>query len=528
VARGICAREGAAATIDGSISALGRSYIISLQAVACQDGVTLAREQVQADDKEHVLSALGTAAAQLRGKLGESRNSIQRLNRPLQEATTPSLEALRYYNDGTAMLGTGKGLAAVPLFERATELDPNFASAYFRLGVAFEQAGDTARSREYARRAFALVDRVSEFERNEIKGYYYRATGEVDKEIESWQAAASTYPREWSFHNQLSVVYIDLGRYEEGLKEALETAALTKENDAPYRRQLDVYICLDRLADAKRVGEECQRKQRDGPRIHQRFLEAAYVADDQAAISKEIEWFAGKPEEYLSLGLQAAYLNVHGQRSESHRFYQRASEMAARRGLGSVAGEFEEADARADALSGNCETVRRLGRPAQALALCGDTVRAEKLAAEASKAVPNGTIWNEVQLPVIRAAGLLKDDPAKSVELLAPASTYERSYLEPVYLRGLAYLRLGKGAEAAAEFQKIVDHKGASWGATWIHPNWGLFYSLSYLGIGRGAALAGDRPRAQKAFLELFTLWDKADPDLPVLRQAKAEFEKLR
>ncbi len=527
-AREICVRAGAAAIIDGTIAALGKNYVISLQAIGCQDGVTLAREQVQAEDKEHVPNALGTAAAVMRGKLGESHNSIQKLNRPLEEATTPSLEALQYFNAGTSKLSIGEGLAAIPLFERATEIDPHFANAYFRLGVAFEQAGDMARSAEYARRAFALVDRVSEYERNEISAYYYRATGEVDKEIDAWQSGARSYPREWSFHNQLSVAYIDLGRYEEGLKEALETARLPQNNDAPYRRQLDVYICLDRLPQAKQVGEEARRKGLDGPRIHQRFLEAAYVADDPAAISREIEWFAGKPEEYLSLGLQAAYRNVHGQRRDSHKFYQRAAEMALRRGLHAVAAEFEEADARADALAGNCQTALRLGRPAQALAMCGDAARAEKLASETSKRVPNGTIWNEVQLPVIRAgAALYQDHPARSVELLASAATYERSYLEPAYLRGLAYLRLRKGAEAAAEFQKIVNHKGASWGATWVHPNWGLFYSLSYLGMARGAALAGDTARARKAFQAFVELWKDGDTDVPILRQAKAEYAKL-
>ena len=267
----------------------------------------------------------------------------------------------------------------------------------------------------------------------------------------------------------------------------------------------------------------------DGARIHQRFLEMAYVEEDQAAIAREIEWFAGKPEEYLSFGLQAANRNVHGQRRESQKLYLRAAETALRRGLRNAASEFEEVDARADALLGNCQTTRRLGRPAVALAMCGDAVQAEKLAAETSKSFPNGTIWNAVQLPEIRAAiALNRDQSAKSVELLASASPYERSYLSAVYLRGLAYLRLKKGAEAAAEFQKIVDHKGANWGATWILPYWGQFYSLSYLGMARGFALAGDRPKAKKAFEDFFELWKDADTDIPILQQAKAEYAKLR
>ena len=529
IAQDVCVRAGGAATIEGTIGSLGKNYVLSLEAVACQDGATLAREQVKAEDKEHVLNALGTAATAMRGTLGESRNSIQKLNRPLEEATTASLEALQYYDAGTAKLSTGQGLAAIPLFERAIQIDPKFPDAHYRLGVAYEQAGDLARSRDYAKRAFGLIDKASEFERDEITPYYYRATGEVDKEIDGWQLAVRNYPREWTFHNQLSVDYVDVGRYEEGLKEALEAAQLQPDTDAPYRRQLDIYICLNRLPEAKQVGEKVRMKGLDGPRIHQRFLEAAYVADDAAAIASEIQWFAGRPEEYLSLGLQAAYRNVHGQRRESHRLYQRAAEMAKRRGLQGVAAEFEEADTRADALAGNCQTTRGLGRPAQAVAICGDETKAEKLAAEASKLSPNGTIWNEVQHPVIQAAAALyRDQPARSVELLASAAAYERSYLEPVYLRGLAYLRLHKGTEAAAEFEKIADHKGESWGATWIHPNWGLFYSLSYLGLARGSAMAGDKEKAKKAFQEFFELWKDADQDVPVLQQAKAEYAKLR
>ena len=258
----------------------------------------------------------------------------------------------------------------------------------------------------------------------------------------------------------MSVIYIDLGQYEEGLKEGLEAARLQANAEPPYRRQLDAYICLDRLPEARQLAQKLRAQGLGGARIHQRFLEMAYVEGDQAAIAREIQWFAGKPEEYLSFGLQAANRNVHGQRRESHKLYQRAAETALRRGLRDAASEFEEADARADALSGNCQTVRRLGRPALALAMCGDAAQAEKLAAETSKLFPNGTIWNAVQLPEIRAAIALKrDQPAKSVELLASASPYERSYLDAVYLRGLAYLRLHKGAEAAAEFQIRPSYK---------------------------------------------------------------------
>jgi len=529
IAHDVCVREGGAATIDGSITSLGKSYVITLEAITCNDGVTLAREQIQAEDKENVLNALGSAATPMRSKLGESFNSIQRLNRPLEEVTTPSLEALQNYTVGLSVMGQGHYLAAVPLFERATAIDPNFALAYYVLGVAYEQTGDMERSAEYAKRAFSLVDRVSETERTEITAYYYRATGELDKEIDAYQLATRNYLHRWGSYNQLSLIYIDMGQFEEGLKQGLEAVRLQPNVEPPYRRELDAYICLNRLSDADQVAAKVRAQGIDGPRIHQRFLELAYVEDDKAAIARETQWFAGKPEEYLSFGLQAADLNVRGHRRESHELYQRAAETALRQGFRYVADEFEEADARADALSGNCQTARRLGRPALALAICGETAQAEKLAAETSRRFPNGTIWNAAQLPEIQAVIVLhRNEPARSVELLASALPYERAYPDAIYVRGMAYLRMHKGADAAAEFQKIVDHKGANWGATWVHPNWGQYYALSYLGMARGFALAGEFPKAKKAFQDFFELWKDADSDVPILRQAKAEYAGLK
>jgi tetratricopeptide (TPR) repeat protein/predicted Ser/Thr protein kinase len=471
IAHDICVREGVAATIDGSIESLGKDYVITLQAITCQGGATLAREQIQAGDKEHVLNALGTAATAMRAKLGESLNSIQKLNRPLEQATTPSLEALQNYTAGYSEMGQGQFLTAVPLFERAVALDPNFAMAYFMLGIAFNNAGDIERSREYTQKAFGLIGRVSEFERDLITANYYSYDGQSDKAIDAYRLGIQNYPRFWAFHNDLSVEYIDLGQFEEGLKEGQEATGLQANVEPPYRRQLDAYMCLDRLAEAKQLAEKLRAQGLGGARIHQRFLEIAYVEGDDAAAAREIQWFAGKPAEYLSFGLQAANQNSLGRRRESSKPYQRAAETALRHGLRNAAAEFEEADARADALSGNCQTVRRLGRPALALAMCDDAAQAEKLAGETSKLFPNGTLWNAVQLPAIRAAIALKrDQPAKAVELLASASPYERAYPEAVYLRGLAYLGLREGAEAAAEFEKILDHKGANWGSAWQHP----------------------------------------------------------
>jgi tetratricopeptide (TPR) repeat protein len=315
-----------------------------------------------------------------------------------------------------------------------------------------------------------------------------------------------------------------MGQFEEGLKEGQESARLEPHVEPPWRRQLDALICLNRVPEAEASAAKVRALGIDGSRIHQRFLELAYLQDDHLSIAREIEWFSGKPEEHLSFGLQAAYLNLHGQRRESSEQYQRAAETARRQGLRYVAEDFEEADARADALAGNCQSTRRLGRPALALAMCGETAKAAELATETAKLFPNGTIWNAVQLPEIEAM----IEPAKGIELLASASPYERAYPDAVYVRGLVYLHMKRGAEAAAEFRKIADHEGASWGATWVHPYWGQYYALSYLGMARGYVIAGEGNQATRAYEKFFALWNTADPDLPVIRQAQAEYAKLR
>jgi eukaryotic-like serine/threonine-protein kinase len=529
IAHDVCVREGGAATIEGAIAKLGSRYAITLQAIACQEGKTLAREQVEADGKEHVLRALDTATTAMRGKLGESLNSIQKLNQPLELATTSSLEALQDYSEGLEVMKQGQFRAALPLFERAISIDPKFTMAYYLIGVVFEQAGDMDRSAEFARKAFSMADRVSETERTEITAYFYRATGELDKEVDTYQIAVrNNYPRVWSYHNQLALTFNDMGRFEDGLREGLDAVSLEPNVEPSYRRVLDAYICLGKFGEADRIAAQVRARGIDGPRIHQRFLELAYVENDANAIAREIQWYAGKPDEYLSFGLQAAQLNEHGKRRESHALFQRAADVARRENLAYVADEFEESDARADALAGDCKSTLRLGRPALALAMCGEIASAEKLDAEGSKAMPNGTIWNAVHLPETEAIiALHRNEPEKGIELLASALPYERAYPDAIYVRGLIYLQMKKGAEAAAEFRKITDHEGASWGATWVHPNWGQYYALSYLGMARGLVLAGQSAQAKGSFEKFFSLCKNADSSLPMLHQARAEYEKL-
>ena len=529
IAHDVCVREGAAATIEGAITKLGTRYAISLQAIACRDGKTLAREQVEAEDKEHVLRALDTATTAMRGKLGESLHSIQKLNQPLELATTSSLDALQDYNEAIEVMKQGQFRAALPLFERAIAIDPKFTMAYYMIGVVYEQAGDMERCAEYARKAFSMADRVSEIERTEITAYFYRSMGDLDKEVDTYQIAVrDNYPRVWSYHNQLALTYNDMGRFEDGLQEGLDALSLVQDFEPPYRRVLDSYLCLGKLGEADREAAQARAHGIDGPRIHQRFLELAYLEKDTDAVAREIEWYEGKPDEYLSFGLQAAQLNGHGKRRASHALYKKAADMARHGGLAYVADEFEEADARADALAGDCQSTRRLGRPALALAMCGEISTAEKLDEEGSKVFPNGTIWNAVQRPETEAMiASHRNEPEKGLDLLAAAVPYERAYPDATYVRGLVYLQMKKGAEAAAEFRKIADREGASWGATWIHPYWGQYYALSYLGMGRSFALAGEIAQAKQAFEKFFAIWNEADPNIPILRQARSEYGKL-
>jgi DNA-binding winged helix-turn-helix (wHTH) protein/Flp pilus assembly protein TadD len=527
IAEQVCKRTNSALALEGSIASLGHEYVLGLKAVNCRSGEILDQEQVQVARKEDVLHGLSTIAGDFRIRAGESLNTLREHDTPLERATTPSLEALQNYTAGLSIMGRGQFRAAIPLFDRAVAIDPKFAGGYYLLGIAYEQVGDLTRSAQYAKRAFSLVDRTSEPERISISAYYYRFTGEWEKEIAIWQLAGNYSPR-WDPHDQLSLTYIDLGQFEEGLKEGLESARLQPDVEPPYRRELDAYMCLDRLPEAEAVVAKVRTLGIDGSRIHQRFLELAYLENDQTAIAREIRWFTGKPEEYLSFGLQAANLNMHGQRRASHEQYEFAADTARRQGLEYVADEFEEADARADALSGRCGAARRLGRPALALAICGDATDAEKLAAQTSRRYPNGTIWNAVQLPEIEAAiALERNESAKGIELLESALPYERAYPDAIYVRGLLYLKMNRGLGAAAEFRKIADHEGTSWAATWAQPNWGQYYALSWLGMGRGYALARDVPKAKTAFERFFALWSNADADVPALIQAKAQYARL-
>jgi eukaryotic-like serine/threonine-protein kinase len=482
-AQDICVREAAAATIEGSIASLGKSYAITVHAVTCPAGTTLAREQTQAEDKEHVLQALAKAATAMRAKLGESLASVEKTARPFDQYTTTSLEAHRNYALGHAELAQGRPLMAISLLQRATELDPRFAMAHYYLAVALTVSGQIALGNESMRRAFALIDCVSEYERLIISArYYWRVTGELNRAVDTFELTMRSYPRWYGAPNQLGGLYATSGEFEKSLEQYLIVLRLAPRVEIAYRNLASVYIRLDRLDEAKQIIERARAQQLDTSRLHQRLLEIAELQNDQAAAVREMQWYTGKPDEYDALAVRANHADALGRRKDAEELYVKAVAAARRRGVTEAAERFENTNALAQALNGECKTAKRLARPALALVLCGDFVQAEKLVAEASRMSPNGTLWNAVERPAIRAAiDLRRDQPARSIERLASAVPYERAYPEVPYLRGLAYQRVRKNSEAAAEFRKILDHKGA---------NWGVFYSLAGSALARAAAVS--------------------------------------
>jgi eukaryotic-like serine/threonine-protein kinase len=530
IAHDICMREAEKAMLGGSIASLGKSYAIELKATNCRTGATLARQEGVASDKEHVLAALAKATQGMRAKLGESLASIEKLSPPELQVTTGSLEAFQAFTTGQQLFMESRFADAIPFLERATQLDPNLALAYKFLSSALMNtgAGDPQVIQDYDNKAYALRDRVSAYERFWIgqPGYLKGRSDEAQKNLGLW---ARTYPRD-----PAPIVFAELGDEQSGeFEEALRLAQQAYQM-APRRRLyaaslMSDYIRLDRFGEAKAVAEEHFARGFDNPQVHQLLLRIAWMEGDEEGAKKQIRWYTGNPEEYRGLEDQAAYARMLGQLRDSQKFLEQAAELARRRGLPDVADRFVAPDANGDALLGNCTSAIAtrpafvtLGNSLAILAFCGDEAmmqRAEKRIEAISQGREGDPLWTHAQLPQVRAAmEIRRGRPDKAIDLLRMVAPYERAFPFAVYLRGLAFLHLKQGLEAAAEFQKIVDHRGA---------NWGPVYPLSYLGLARGAALAGDVARARKAYESFFSLWKDADPDIAIVIQARLESSEL-
>jgi tetratricopeptide (TPR) repeat protein len=527
IAHDICVREAEKAMLGGSIASLGKSYAIELKATNCQTGATLARQQDVASDKEHVLVALAKAAQGMRAKLGESLVSIQTLSPPELQVTTESLEAFQAFTTGHQLFMQTRFADAIPFLQQATQLDPNLAMAYkFLASAALNTGGgyDPRVVQDYSDKAYALRDRVSAYER-----FWIDDSREVPdaglKNLELW---ARTYPRDPAPVVFAELIHSKRGEFEEALNLSLRAYSLAPRRPLYASLVMNDFILLDRLGEAKAVAEMHFAQGFDNPSVHAALLRIAWMQDDKAAAEKQIQWYAGRPEEYLGLEYQASHVRMLGHLRQSRELLQHSADLARRRGLPDVAERLLSPDANSYALLDDCETAVRanptfanFANSLEILAFCGNDgliQRAEKRAEEMSQR-RGDLLWNDAQLPQIRAAMEFgRGQPAKAIELLRSVAPYERAFPFAVYLRGLAFLRLKQGGEAAAEFQKIVDHRGA---------NWGPMYPLSYLGLARGAALAGDIARARKAYESFVSLWKDADPDIAILIKARNEFSEL-
>jgi eukaryotic-like serine/threonine-protein kinase len=536
VGREICQRQGLKAMLVGSIASLGKQYVVTLEAINAQTGDGIAREQSTAENKEQVLRALGDAALELRKTLGESLQSVQKFAAPVEQATTSSLDALKAFSLGVEQQLSGKYLEAIPFLRRATDIDPNFALAYARMSSMYYNSGMHDLAADASRKAYALRDRVSERERLYIAaGYYDNVTGELEKYLETLELWKRTYPNHASPPNNLALKYVELGRFDKAAEEAREAIRLNPNSASGYSLLASAFVGLNRFDEAKTIIEQAQTLKLDTSAMHRTLYRIAFVQGDATTMQEQIAWAKGKPDEYLAQTWQAETAAFAGQLRKAREFSSHAFELAERRGLKDIAAQIAAGAAVRDAHLGNCAQVKAQTATAlalshsqltmvtagQALAACGEFSHTQTITGELVKRFPTDTLLNNVSLPLVHAQNeMQRGNPALAVQSLETAGLYEGSALFQIaYLRGQAYLDLRRGADAAAEFQKILDHRGLQTASP--------FYPLAHLGLARAAALAGDTTKARSAYQDFFALWKDADPDIPILQQARREYAKL-
>ena len=538
VAREVCVRVGARALISGSISRLGNSYVLAVQAINCTDAVVLAREQAEARTKEDALPLLGKIASTLRGKLGESLNSVQQFGVPVEQATTPSLDALKSYSLAIAARAEGKERDAIPLLEHSIELDPKFAMAYAQLGATYRNLGETSRASDYIKQAFALRSNLSEREKLFLTVRYHNVvTGDIDKAADTYELWGRMYPRDWSPFNGLAAYYQVIGQYEKARTNAAVALKLQPNHYSPYANLALSELALNHLDEAQRACEQASAAGRDSVYTHRVLFEIAFLRHDQATMQHQIDWATGTERENDMLTTRALALTASGKLRASRQLFEQSWATSQRLGLDDDAAYSMAGAALTDADFGNYPQARtqavaalKLGRgidveetAAEALALVGDTAQAQDLSEDLQRRFPKHAPLNVACIPTILATiALRRGEPAKAIEILQPAAPYDLSEfcsLSPIYIRGLAYLRAASGGEAAAEFQKIVDHPGID--AT--SPR----HALANLGLARAYKLIGDSARSRQAYQEFFAAWSGADSDIPELRKAHSEYQHL-
>jgi tetratricopeptide (TPR) repeat protein len=539
-ARELCQRMGSAAVLDGSIAQIGGRYLLTLNAVNCTSGDALASTEAQANDKNAVLDALGKTASEMRNKLGESLGTLQKFDTPLEQATTTSLEALKAYSLGRKASAGSEWAAAVPFYQRAIRLDPNFSMAYARLGQCYRMLGEETLAAENTRKAYELREPVSELEKFYIESHYYQGTtGELEKARQVYELWAQSYPRDWGRPSAEAYVSSMQGQYDKQLIESREQLRLNPNGDG-YTDLLDSYLRLNRLKEAQSTFEEAEAKKFDSPSAHYLAYQLRFLQNDAAGMSQQVAWATGKP------GVPDAFLRLEANTAAYSGRLRRARDLSRQavimlKRAAEAPGETAEGEADAalrEALFGNPGEARERAADALglsnswyvqslaalALAFAGDAERARALADDLANRFPDHTIVQSYEIPTIRAQlALSHGDPSGAIEILQGAVPYELSdsgALYPVYVRGEAYLAAHKGNEAATEFRKIHDHRGIV-----VNSPIG---ALAHLGLGRAYALSGDKTKAKSAYQDFLALWKDADQDLPILINAKREYAALR
>ena len=546
VAREVCQRNQSKAMLAGSISQLGRQYVVTLEAVNCATGASMVQTGANAESKDKVLSALGQAASELRGKLGESLPSIQKFDTPLREATTNSLDALKAYSLGLKTIGEKGSIAAIPYFKHAIELDSNFAVAYGFTAEMYGNIGESALAADYAKRAYELRDRVTELEKLRLEALQSSyVTGDLVKDLEMAELREQSYPRDGGGYSYTAADKLILGGYRDSIPHSQKLLELTSAaNSIAVTSLCQAYLALNRFDEAKAVLDRGIAAGIEPATLGWYYYVLAFVHNDADSMQKQVSLvMASGRDDNGIVSSQSDTDAYHGRLKQARDYSQHATEVAKRAGTTEVAAGWIINSAFREAEFGNFSEARHAAAsaiqfvprsryvPAQAalvLARSGDVAQAQRLADQLATDFPQDTVVNAYWLPMARAAiELSRHNSAQAVGALRAAQSYELGVLYPdpaplgpIYFRGCAYLAAGQNKEAAAEFQRILDNRGITLNSP--------IGSLAHLGLGRALAAAGEKDKARTAYQDFFALWKDADPDIPILIAAKAEYTKLQ
>jgi len=550
-AREICERTASAAVLDGSIASLGGQYVLGLRAEDCRTGDVLAEQQVQAARKEDVLNALGQIASKFRSRVGESLTTVKKYDVPLAEATTPPLEALKAYSAGWQVASSTGSAAAVPFFSRAIEIDPNFASAYAALGRMYGDIGESVLSAQNTNQAYQLREHASDQERFFISlTYELQVTGNLEKAQQICDLWVRAYPRASLPHGLLAGgIYPSIGKREESVEEAKIALGIDPDSSIGYSLLAGGYLALERTAEAEKTLQRASERKLDIPDFYVQRYVIAFLKGDRTGMEREAALPREKPgaDDWMSNaeGFVSAYS---GHLQEARKMSRRAADLARKAERRDTEALYEADAAMREALFGNVSTARQraldplaLSKSRDAeyevafeLAFSGDVSRSQELTEDLSRRYPEDTMVRFTYAPTIRAlVALNHNQPSKAVELLQTTISYEggtpleggsefllgAGSFYPAYVRGLAYLAAHQGAEAAAEFQKILDHRGVV-----LCDPIGV---LAHLQLGRAYALSGEKTRAKSAYHDFLTFWKDADPNIPILKRAQTEYASL-